>query len=997
VPDVVHHDARMYQRQRVNVSTAGVQAEGGAGGHGSPAASADGRFLAFGTNAPNLVSGDTNNAYDVFVRDRVANVTTRVSVASDGTQGNASSLTPRISRDGRYVAFTSSASNLVAGDTNGERDVFVHDRQSGETTRVSVADNGAQAAGDSRDASISDNGRLVAFSSSASNLVENDTNGATDVFVRDRATGRTTRVSVATGGTQGLGGHSWEPFVSGDGRFVAFTSAATNLVAGDDNAYDDIFVHDRLAGTTERVNVRTGGVQANPGHSGWSAMSRDGRYVVFNSLAPNLVVGDSNNLMDVFVHDRLTSQTSRVSVTTGGFQAGGNSLRPTISGDGRLVAFDSDAPNLVPDDTNAQSDVFVHDRVTGKTVRASLAPGERQGNSFSYSATFSGDGRSLVFLSAATDLTFGDTNNATDVFVRAATPVIDVVSPRSGSTSGETTLRITGAGFAPGTLVLVGGLLAVNVDGTNPERLWATTPPNVAGQHDIVVTVPGYEPQRLPVAYTYVALSGSAIDDADGDGLSDQYEAQFSLDLLDPGDATADLDADGPSTAAEQADGSHPNGAVKRYMAEGATSAFFKTEFALTNPGDGDATVQLRFLPTSGTPLHHLLRVPAHSRKTVDAKDVAGLQNAEFSTVMESDRTVVLDRTMHWDASGYGSHSETAISALSMTWYLAEGATHSGFDLFYLLQNPASTPTGVQVTYFLPAPQTPVVKNYTLPPSSRFNIWVDLESPFLASTDVSAQILASQPIAVERAMYLSGGGQLFAAGHQSAGVTAPMTSWFLAEGATGHFFDMFVLLANPSATAADVRVTFLKPDGSTLVRTYSVASQSRFNIWVDYEHPSLADTAVSTTVEVTNGVPIVVERSMWWPGDAGTWREAHNSPGATSTGTAWVVSGAEDGGANNAETYVLMANTASFAATVRVTALFDDGKTAVREFEVPAHSRTNVALRSEFPGAVGRRVGVLVESIGLGEAPLVVESAVYSDAGGVTWAAGSNALATRLR
>ncbi len=246
-------------------------------------------------------------------------------------------------------------------------------------------------------------------------------------------------------------------------------------------------------------------------------------------------------------------------------------------------------------------------------------------------------------------------------------------------------------------------------------------------------------------------------------------------------------------------------------------------------------------------------------------------------------------------------------------------------------------------------------------------------------------------------MYLSTPGRPFAAGHESAGVTAPALAWFLAEGATGPFFDLFVLLANPNTTASTVTVTFLKPNGTTVVKPYVIGPQSRFNIWVDVEDPALSDTAVSTTVQVTNGVPVVVERAMWWPGTAATWQEAHNAPGATTTGTAWAIASGEEGGTSNAETYILIANTATFASTARVRLFFEDGSTVTKDYPVGAQSRFNVPVRSEFPAAADQRFGALVESVGLGAAPLVVESAIYGNAGGIVWAAGSNALATKLR
>jgi Tol biopolymer transport system component len=268
--------------------------------------------------------------------------TTRVSVATGGTQANNYSGPSAISADGRYVAFESLASNLVAGDTNGVQDVFVRDQVNGYTTRVSIATGGAQANGGSSGASISADGRYVAFQSDAGNLVPGDTNGAPDVFVRDRVTGATTRVSVATGGTQ-ANNNSQRSAISADGRYVAFSSDANNLVAGDTNGCDDVFVHDRDTGATTRVNVATDGTQANencrynPLTLG-VAISADGRYVAFDSTAGNLVAGGAASPRDVFVRDRVTGATTRVSVPSGSPDFGG-SYSPAISADGRYVAF----------------------------------------------------------------------------------------------------------------------------------------------------------------------------------------------------------------------------------------------------------------------------------------------------------------------------------------------------------------------------------------------------------------------------------------------------------------------------------------------------------------------------------------------------------------------------------------------------------------------------------------------------------------------------------
>src|SRR5213078_3528455 len=322
------------------------------------------------------------------VRDRQTGMTARVSVASDGTQANNVSSYPALSADGRFVAFQSDATNLVVGDTNGKTDVFVHDRQTGTTERVSVASGGGtQGTGNSGGffafPALSADGRLVAFQSDATNLVAGDTNGATDVFVHDRQTGATERVSVTSGGRQG-NGFSAGPVLSADGRFVAFHSAATNLVTGDTNGAADVFVHDRQTGTTERVSVASGGTQSNAASLG-SALSADGRFVAFQSDATNLVAGDTNGATDVFVHDRQTGATERVSVASGGGtqgnrNSGGFFAFPALSAAGRLVAFQSAATNLVADDTNGATDVFVHDRQTGTTERVRVASGRTQGN-----------------------------------------------------------------------------------------------------------------------------------------------------------------------------------------------------------------------------------------------------------------------------------------------------------------------------------------------------------------------------------------------------------------------------------------------------------------------------------------------------------------------------------------------------------------------------------------------------------------------------------------
>lgn len=456
---------------------------------------------------------------------------------------------------------------------------------------------------------------------------------------------------------------------------------------------------------------------------------------------------------------------------------------------------------------------------------------------------------------------------------------------------------------------------------------------------------------------------------------------------------TTSITVGGKSVAINQSAQGVGGSLFTRYLAEGATGRLFSTRFALLNPGTSTAATTMRFLTHDGRVVEHKLSIKPSSRVTVEAQPLVG--DAEFSTEVTSTAPLVVDRTMTWDVTGYGSHAETAVQYPAETWYLAEGSTAGDFDLFYLIQNPNPEPAAVEVIFLLPGGMTPVKKTYRVPADSRYSVWVDL-IPEVSDTDVSGVVTADRPIIVERAMYISRPWAMFAGGHESMGVTAPSTEWYLAEGSTGPYFDTYLLVANPSTTAADVLVTYLLPGGGALEKSFPVGAQSRFTIWVDQEDPLLADTSVSAIVRATNGVPIIVERAMWWPGNWTTWHEAHNSAGVTETGTKWALAEGEVGGSRNTETYVLVANTAGRAGQAKLTLLFESGAPVSRTVDLPPNSRTNVDIGKTFPEARGKRFGTIVESLGTSPAPIVVERAMYSDAGGVHWAAGTNAVATRL-
>jgi len=398
---------------RLSVSSAGVQ-----GNNLSFEAriSANGRFVGFQSSATNLVSGDTNASPDVFVRDLQTGTTERASVATGGGQGNSSAISPVLSADGRYVAFVGYASNLVAGDSNGVADIFVRDRASGTTERVSVATGGAQASGESTVPALSSDARFVVFESYASDLVANDTNAEPDIFLRDRQSGVTELISVSSAGAAS-NGYSTHAAVSDDGRFVVFQSGATNLISNDINFRPDIFLRDRLLGVTLRVSVGSvGGFASGGGFE--PSISTDGRFIAYHSDGPDLVPSDTNFTSDVFVHDRLLGATERASVAGGGAQADAGSAYASISATGRYVTYVSYASNVGVGDTNGTADVYVRDRLADITERASVSTSGVQNSAVNQYPAVSADGRRVVFESPASTLVAGDTNNAFDVFLR---------------------------------------------------------------------------------------------------------------------------------------------------------------------------------------------------------------------------------------------------------------------------------------------------------------------------------------------------------------------------------------------------------------------------------------------------------------------------------------------------------------------------------------------------------------------------------------------------
>ncbi len=440
--------------ERVSLSS------GGTAGNGeslAPVISGNARYIAFHSAADNLVGEDTNGVLDVFLHDQETGQTRRVSRRTDGQQANCDSEAAAISGAGRTVVFHSCAFNLVSNDTNNVQDVFAYDRDTGEVRRVSVHTDGTQANDVSGDPSVSGDSQIVAFWSHANNLIEGDDEGWTDIFLHDQGARATWRITVNSFG-EGGNGNSQYPAVSNDGRYVVYESDASNLTPGDNGIYRDVFLLDRSTGITERVSV-TDDEQEAHGDSFAAAVSGSGRYVAFVSYAANLVDDDGNSYPDVFVRDRVDGRTLRVNVSDGGneVEVFETDQEPAFSADGRYVAFKSRAGNLVANDTNEVSDVFLYDLQERTITLASLNSDGVQGNDASQSPSLSDDGRYLAFSSVASNLVPRDNNGQRDIFVHdtVGPPPMPALSINYSTGAPGSTFTVDGSDYPAGATVTV--------------------------------------------------------------------------------------------------------------------------------------------------------------------------------------------------------------------------------------------------------------------------------------------------------------------------------------------------------------------------------------------------------------------------------------------------------------------------------------------------------------------------------------------------------------
>ena len=428
-----------------------------------------------------------------------------------------------------------------------------------------------------------------------------------------------------------------------------------------------------------------------------------------------------------------------------------------------------------------------------------------------------------------------------------------------------------------------------------------------------------------------------------------------------------------------------PSGSTQTYYAEGA-SGFFDYRVAVLNTAATETWLNVSFLREGAAPVARSYSIGPNRRMTISADDVAELNGTSFAAVISAPSTVVSERTMRWRLNGAdGASGARALTAPSTTWYLAEG--NAGFfDTYVLLANPSATPTVATVDFLLDGGGV-IRKQYALGGNARYTIWTN-QIPELVTRSFATTVTAPAPILVERAMYFNGPHGAFEGGHASAAVPTGARDWFLAEGSTGDWFETFVLISNPNASAVTATIRYLTPTGLARTEVRTLPPTSRTTIPVD-ALPGLASTDVSCSITATAN--IIVERSMYWPGVPGPWYGASNSVGITGLRTRWGLAEGEVGGPDGASTYVLLANPGSAAATATLTFYRTAGSPIVVTRSVPAGSRQTVAAAS-IGLASGETFGVVVDST----QPIAVERSIYWNYRGALWTSGTNETGTPL-
>ncbi len=626
-------------------------------------------------------------------------------------------------------------------------------------------------------------------------------------------------------------------------------------------------------------------------------------------------------------------------------------------------------------------------------------------------------------------LTVTDTKGATSQATATVTvvPSVAALAPASGPSSGGTVVTITGTGFSttPGaTTVMFGATPATNVSCTSITQCQATSPAGTAVV-SVRVTVSGQTSADTAADdFTYVAPTVTALNPASGPagggttvmitgtGFSTTPGATTVMfgavaatnvtcvsttqcQAISPagtGVVNVSVTVAGQTSANTAAD-DFTFSTLAYLLAEGATGGFFDEDVLIANPNTVSAPVTLKFFKEDGSTVTDTRTLAPQSRTTVHADTVPGMEatSASVQVISESGIPLAVERSMFWDSTYYAGHTAGAVNGPSQLWYFAEGS-QGFFETYVLVANATPVAGSVTMTFLLEG-DVPVVKTFAMAASSRLTVAAN-SIPELANRSFAIKVESTMPVITERSMYFgSMPGRLWSGGHASGGSTLA-TQWYFAEGATGGFFDTFILLGNPQSTDAHVQVQYLLDSGDVITVPKVIPANTRLTINVEGEpDPRLLNAAFST--QVTSDVPIVAERSMYWPGAILPWGEAHNSAGVNTLGTSWALAEGRVGGTHNFHSYILLGNPQSTAANVTVTFLREGGAAPiVKTYVVPATSRFNIDVNTVVPELVDENFAAQIQVTN--SVPIIVERSMYWDANGIFWSGGTNATGVPL-
>jgi Tol biopolymer transport system component len=791
--------------------------------------SSDGRYVAFVSTSTNLVSPATAGQ-EVFRKDLLTGEVQLASANAAGVQGNGISNDPAISPDGRYVTFQSQSTNLVTPSTTGQ-EVFRKDMLTGEVRLVSANAEGAEGTATSYSGTISPDGRYVAFHSFSANLVTTAIS-FTQIFRKDLLTGEVMLVSADAAGTPG-DDFSQIASISSNGRYVAFSSYASNLVTPATGALQ-AFRKDILTGEIRLVSSDAAGAEGN-GTASFPSISDDGRFVAFHSTSTELVTPNTTG-QQVFRKDMLTSEVRLVSADAAGALGNGTSSSAAISSDGRYVAFQSASTNLVTPNTTGQQ-IFRKDMVTGEILLASATTAGVQGNFNSSRSSITSDGRYVAFQSTATNLVAPATTGVQIFRKELAAPYYFYFAE-----------GYTGSGFQEYLCLGNASAAAITVkatylfrDGTTKEETYGLMGNSRRTVNVNAVVGPDKEVSiRCESESAFIAERPMYFD----------YQGKW----------TGGHDAVGATAPA-----------LAWYFAEGYTGAGFDEWICVLNPGDLPANLTFFFqTQEEGEKKVEGFSVGAHTRQTFKANQLLGGGSFQTSLRLTSDHPVVAERPMYFSYSGTAGYGWTGgscvmgVPLLSSSYYFAEGTTRAGFEEWITLQNPGTADITVHATYNLGS-GTPVTKDYVVPAGKRSTILVN--SPEVGvgpEKDVSVLLTCPSPFLAERPMYFDYqglGNHGWTGGHCVIGATAPAAEWFFAEGYTGSGFEEWLCIQNPGGTDAALTIIYYpEGGGAAITRTHTVSAGTRFTVPVNVD----AGANQSISAKVSSTQPVIVERPMYF-------------------------------------------------------------------------------------------------------------------------------------